>query len=296
MLHRAVFRRHGDCQNENFRNFSVATVTYGSRVRMIAADFIHAHCPRIVNMTVTRARTPSLSELPGRYPAEPEFRIARKPVGSGGPVPAPKPVSAEDRRQQQKAAGQQMQRQVLQTMGVPRGSSPANKNGGPPSAAAPPNASSQRGPVYSGNRTSGRGKPADEVIPSDHWAITPQQYAALPKDENDPRVLFHTAFYGTGPQTLQPSLNAQMHGPVRTASGVSTQTYPPRTASSQPLSPNNGFPVLRNARSWQAVRDAGAPPDNFPVQSFNVPPLRPPKEAIQPEEPPPRPPKEPINP
>jgi hypothetical protein len=245
-------------------------------------------------MTVTRARSPSLSELPGRYPAEPEFKIARKPVGSGGPTPAREPVSPEDRTQQQMAAGRQMQRQVLQTLGVPRGSSPANKMDGPPSVAPSATAySSQGGPAYAGNRPPGRRKPLDEVIPRKNWAITPEKYKALPQDPNDPRVLFHAAFYGSGPQTLQPPLNPQARGPMRTASGVSTQTYPPRTMPAPPLSPNNGFPVLRNARSWQAPPHA-APYSGAPVD--NVPPPLPPKEPIKPEEPPPRPPKEPIKP
>jgi hypothetical protein len=253
---------------------------------MISADFIHAHCPRIVNMTVTPARSPSLSELPGRYLEEPAsqgpFKVARKPVPES--AFAPKPISHEDRTRQQMAAGRQMQSQVLQTLGVPRGSRPANKMDGPPSVAPSATAySSQGGPAYAGNRPSGRRKPLDEVIPRKNWAITPEKYKALPQDPNDPRVLFHAAFYGSGPKTLQPPLNPQARGPMRTASGVSTQTYPPRTMPAPPLSPNNGFPVLRNARSWQAPPHA-APYSGAPVD--NVPPPRPPKEALESEAPP----------
>jgi hypothetical protein len=257
---------------------------------MTCADFIATHCPRIVDMTVTRARTPSLSGLPGRFPEEPEFKIARKPVGSGGPTPAPKPVSAEDMQRQQLNADQRMRRQVLQPMGIARENSPRDKNSGPPSAApSSPAFSLQRGP---GNHEPVRRKPLDEIIPEKNWAPEPEQYAAL---LNDPRVMFHMKFYGSGPQQIPASLQPQGHAPTRNPSAISAKTYPPRTAQAQPFLPNNGYPPLRNARSWQApqpaVPYAHGPVESAPAQSSSEPPPRPSKEPLEHKVPPPLPPR-----
>ena len=251
-------------------------------------------------MTVTRSRSPSLSELPGRFPTEPdEFKIPRKAVGSG-PKPAPNPVSPEDMQRQRLNADQQMRRQVLQPMGTSRGSGPADKNGGPPSAAPSSAAySPQGGPGNPGNRKPAQRRPApDDVIPKENWALEPQQYEALRKNPNDPQVLFHIAFYGPGLQALPSALNPQDRVPQRELSRFSAKTYPPGTAQAQPFLPNNGHPVLRNARSWQAPQQAvpyaHGPVSNARAQSSNEPPPLPPKEPLASKVPPPRPPKEPF--